>query len=184
MIRCLRSLAVAVAVALALGAPAPASAAVVRALDVAELCRASDVVARGVVVGSRATWEGRRIVTLVEVRILESLKGEPGTSVVVSRPGGMIDGLAMGVPGAAKLTVGDEVVLFLQRKGDNYHSLGMGQGVYHVQIDARSGERIARQDLDGLAMLDATGKLTAERRAPAAPLRVVDLIAEIRKNLP
>lgn len=73
----------------------------------------ADVVVVGRVEGSRAGWEGRRVVTRAWVVREQMIKGSVPTRVDVLVPGGTIDGIGMRVLGAAELRDGDRAMFFL-----------------------------------------------------------------------
>jgi len=158
----------------------PARGSVVRALDLPDLCRGADVVVHGVVIEARSGWEGKRIITRVTIGIAETLKGAPGARVTVRRLGGVVGGVGQSVAGEAALAPGDEVVLFLARKPDGYVMLGMSQGVYRVSADARTGERRARRELEGLALVRGAGAAVTEPAA-APSVALAELLVEVRR---
>ena len=61
-----------------------------------------------------SAWDGQAIVTRIEVRVTESLKGgvAEGHTITIFQHGGVADGLAMRVVGAPEIHTGDEVVVF------------------------------------------------------------------------
>ena len=68
----------------------------------------------------------------------EVVKGELQGTVVVSEPGGTIDGKTMVIPGAVQFTPAEDVVLFLYRTPVGYlRTVGYGQGKYSVSRDRR-----------------------------------------------
>lgn len=129
----------ALALSLALAA-LPAAAAQFRSATVEEATRSSDAVVRGTVERrvSRYTDGGSRIETDVEIAVASAWKGEPGARVVVTVPGGEIGEVGMWVDGAPVLDDGEEVVLFLFRRGDRWHVNGLALGKFRVAgADAR-----------------------------------------------
>lgn len=130
--RALRPLAL---LALLLLAPPAAATSMLRA-EVPELSREADAVVRGTVrrVHSRWSGDGRRIVTDVEIQVAEALKGAPGGTVLVTQPGGRVGDIGQRVSGLASFSEGEEVVVFLQRRGrDAFSVRGMAQGKFRVQ---------------------------------------------------
>ncbi|MEW6435518.1 MAG: hypothetical protein AB1730_28820 [Myxococcota bacterium] len=141
-------------VGLAVGAVA--SATTMLEQDVAALTKASAVVVRAKVLASRARWtaDRARIVTDTEVEILDAWKGAPAARVVVMQPGGIVGEVGQKVAGAARFSVGEEVVLFLEPRGDRYAVSGMSQGAFHVERSSDGKTAFARQDLDEALLLD------------------------------
>ena len=158
----------------------PARGSVVRALDLPDLCRLADVVVHGLVIEARSGWEGRRIITRVTVGVAEMVKGVPAATVSVRRLGGSVGGMGMSVAGEAALAPGDEVVLFLARQPDGYVMVGMAQGVFRVAADARTGERRARQELEGLALV-RPGATQVSEPAARPSVALAAFLGEVRQ---
>ncbi len=116
-----------------LAGPAVASSAI--EMDVPALTRAASDVVRARVASTRCAWteDHRRLVTFVEVEVLEGWKGPAPTRLTVLQPGGERDGIGQRVAGVVSLDVGEEVVLFLERQGQLYRVLGLSEGVYRVE---------------------------------------------------
>ena len=113
-----------------------ASATTMLRADLPELAQTSDTIVHGTVrrVESRWSGDGRRIVTDVEIQVTEALKGQAGSTVLVTQPGGRVGDIGQRVSGLASFTPGEEVVVFLERKGTQAFRLsGMAQGKYQVQ---------------------------------------------------
>ena len=129
----------ALALLLALAA-LPAAAAQFRSASVEEAARSSDAVVRGRVEhrASRFLEDGNRIVTDVEIAVSSTWKGNPGARVVVTVPGGVVGDVGMWVDAAPVLDDGEEVVLFLSRRGPRWHVNGLALGKFGVAgADAR-----------------------------------------------
>ncbi|QRN94259.1 hypothetical protein JRI60_34690 [Archangium violaceum] len=112
--------------------------------DLPELARSADTIVHGTVrrVESRWSGDGRRIVTDVEIQVTEALKGQAGGTVLVTQPGGRVGDIGQRVSGLASFTPGEEVVLFLERRGtQSFRVAGMAQGKYKVQRSA-DGSRV------------------------------------------
>jgi hypothetical protein len=110
---------------------APASATTLRALSIDQLAARSDVVVRARVRQQHCEWRRGAIVTLSEIEVLETLRGEAPASAVVLQLGGHVGDHAMPVAGAAELVVDEERVLFLRRVVGlprTYEVAGMSQG--------------------------------------------------------
>lgn len=118
-----------------LAAAAPASAATFVTTSVEEAARSSEAVVRGHVRSAtgRVTAGGRRVVTDVEIVVDSAWKGEPGATVHVVVPGGSTPTLGMWVDAAPTFTPGEEVVVFLGRRGPGWTVMGLALGKYHVE---------------------------------------------------
>lgn len=104
-------------------------------------------IARGIVTSSRTEWYGQSIITIYDVRIEESLKGEPGRSLRFLLPGGRLGKVQTIWPGLPRLTSGDEIVLFAE----------------------------ADSSLPALRPIDFIHGIVPVRRRPADGARVVDV---------
>jgi len=145
-------------------AAAPAAPATFVVPTVEEMARSSDAVVRGRVLGtaSRAARDGR-IVTEVEVLVDSVWRGAPESTVRFLVAGGRAGRLAMKVDAAPTFAEGEEVVVFLSRRGERWRVNGQALGKYRVE----AGE--ARPGLDGARALN--GALAAgERRVGAMPV--------------
>ena len=81
-------------------------------VDVAQLTRRADLIVRGVVTRKEARWVGRVIYTQYDLAVQETLKGEARTSVLVAVVGGAMGNVALSVPGAPDLAIGEPLVFF------------------------------------------------------------------------
>jgi hypothetical protein len=125
--------------------------------DVPALTKSSTVVARAKVISSQPRWtsDGARIVTDTTLELLEPWKGAPGKRLTVMQPGGVVGEVGQKVAGAARFQVGEEVVVFLEPRGERFSVAGMTQGVFHVQRSSDGKSAFARQDLEEALVLDA-----------------------------
>lgn len=107
------------------------------AADVPALSQTADVIIVGTVRASapRLTKDGARIITDTEIEIGEVLKGKPNTpTLVVMQPGGIVGDVGQKVEGTASFAVGEEVVVFLDRRGnDRFAVTAMSQGKFRVE---------------------------------------------------
>jgi hypothetical protein len=156
-----------------LAAARPATAATFVTTSVEEAARAADAVVRGRVLAtaSRIAAGGRRVVTDVDIAVDVAWKGAPGRTVRVVVPGGRTPTLGMWVDAAPGFTPGEEVVVFLGRRGDAWTVMGLAIGKYHVDGAA------AAPALAGAQVLPRA--LPAGERA-AGPMPVAELERRVR----
>jgi hypothetical protein len=126
-------------VVLLLAVAPPASASVVLALDLTELVARADHVVVATALEQRARWhrDGRRIVTDVDLRVSESLKGPSrrGDRLRVTHLGGSVGEVALQVPGEAAFGSGQRVLAFLRRVGDGIVLPAAGDMALVVRAD-------------------------------------------------
>jgi hypothetical protein len=90
----------------------------------------------------RGQWSADRqsIDSIIRLEALRYLKGDLGASPAIRLPGGAAGGLIQVIPGAPSLGEGDLVVLFLKARGPALlTTLGLGQGIFRVTRDPRTG---------------------------------------------
>jgi hypothetical protein len=83
--------------------------------------QSSDLVVRGRTLDQHCEWtaDGRWIVTLVRIQVLETLGGSaPGDELVVRVLGGVLDGIGLSVSDMPAFQSDEESVLFLKRSID------------------------------------------------------------------
>jgi hypothetical protein len=125
---------------LLLCAAAAARAATYVETSVEEVARSAEVVVRGRVISAngRLTRDGRRVVTDVDIAVDGAWKGDAGATVRVVVPGGSTGAVAMSVDAAPTFAPGEEVVVFLARRGEAFTVVGHAFGKYRVEgPDAR-----------------------------------------------
>jgi hypothetical protein len=86
------------------------------------------------------TTDGQSIESLITLESLRYLKGDLGATLLTRLPGGEVGGIVNVLPGAPVLRQGDLVVLFLAARGPAIPTvLGLGQGIFRIVPDPRSG---------------------------------------------
>lgn len=172
--------------ALALAVCSTAAATTVLYRDVPALARDSDAVVRGKVSQVHSRWSGdhRRIVTVVQVDVEETLKGAPGHQVTILQPGGVVGDIGQRVEGLASFGVGEEVVVFLEQRGPGYIVSGLAQGKYRVErsADGRGAFAIPDPHTQQAQVVDP---VTHEERTVAPKTWPLDeLRAEVQRSVP
>lgn len=167
-------------------AAGPAAATRVIHLDTKSLVHESSDIVIGQVEGTRAHWNERhtKIVTDVDVRVTQTLKGSPATRVTLTQLGGDIDGMRYEVPGSPVFTSGEEALLFLWRDTRGRAQVnGLAQGKFDIRRDPATGERLVQRALPGLAIND-TRNLGPVRAGAAAPRVTLNaMVGEIQRAL-
>jgi hypothetical protein len=124
-------------------AAVPLRATVLVPADLSELSRSAAAIVRGTVTVVKPEWADgrRRVETIVTVAVEQTLKGGLGRTVSFKVPGGEIGRYRSVMVGAPTFREGEEVILFLGGQAPALpYLLGLGQGVYRVQRDSRTGE--------------------------------------------
>src|SRR5262249_28746574 len=109
-----------------------------------ELTQAAGVIAVGVVEGVHTTWNESHsmIFTDYDVRVEDSLKGEPERVLQVRTPGGTLDGITINSCLTIHLEPGRRYILFLAPSGmaPLVSVLAAEQGAVREVVDPRSGD--------------------------------------------
>ncbi|RLB54420.1 MAG: hypothetical protein DRJ42_09200 [Deltaproteobacteria bacterium] len=158
-----------------------ASATVLEEVSLEDMALRSDAIVHGVVVstGTRLVMddEGAEPHTLTTIRVIESLKGDLGSTVIVRERGGETQGRGMWIAGTPRYAVGEEVVVFLERwttRPNALRTFGMIQGKFRVRHTLGGGPASVERDLDGVgfAQWADDGTMSVEHReaGPAAAL--------------
>ncbi|MGZ6124659.1 MAG: hypothetical protein ACXWLR_06845 [Myxococcales bacterium] len=115
--------------------------------DVESLTDAADAVVHAQVARRSSAWApgGGQIFTTVVLRSLEIWKGEAAAEVVVLVPGGEVGELSQVVQGAAVFGEGEEVVVFLRRRGPGVFAVErLALGKFAVAGEPRRARRDRR----------------------------------------
>lgn len=124
---------------------APASATTLARLSVEQMVDASDFVVRGTV---QEVWSERdasgHIWTRALVDVAENLKNQAPPELVVEAPGGEYDGAVQEIALAPRYSVGEEVVLFVDRKKEPGHfgTVALAAGKYTVRVNPADGSEM------------------------------------------
>lgn len=172
---------IATAALLVAGLVVPARATTVKHLDLAAAGKGAKVVARGTVRAQSARRVNGRVYTDVELVVAECLRGACGATLTIRQLGGEVDGEGTSVLGNAELPVGGEVVVLLRpRRDGTFSPVGMAQGVFRVERDARGREQALVRDLSGLELVDEAGaaKPARERLERVRPEELARALAE------
>ena len=131
---------------------ATARALVMAPLEIEQLAHKADLVVQGVVVSQTCRRDtAGRIFTEVEIELTEVWKGSAsGKRLKVVMGGGLLDGRRTVVAGQVEYPSGEEVVGFfrINDRGEAV-TIGLSQGKFRVQLDERTGEKLAVNPFHG-----------------------------------
>jgi hypothetical protein len=144
---------VALAAMLGLMVTAPAVATTFAEMSDQQMTIQSDAIIVGRVVNSRSQWIGKQLVTVVEMRVSETLKGDAKSKMEVILPGGVdlkrAVPVSMTYPGAPTLRQDESVVLFLNKTSLRPGAMvisGFSQGKYSVVTDSAGRAVVTRSE--------------------------------------
>lgn len=151
-----------------------AQASTVRHLPLDALIDGADTIARVKVSAVNARWtpDGARIVTDVTLSVLEGWKGPRQRELLVIVPGGVVGRVGQRIEGAPRFTVGQELVVLLEARGDVFVPHGWSQGLFEVSSRG-AGEPLVTQQRTEAQRLGWTGEPVRGERLtfPLAELR-------------
>lgn len=159
----------------ALVAPGAARATAVVAMDLNQLAREATQVVAGRVTAVESFWDAGRIRTRVTLSAGEVLKGPArvGADVVFETLGGEVGGIGQWVPGEARFTVDEPVLVFLVTERGRTSVLGLAQGKWSYDPKRPALGPAPDPAASGLERLGPDGRPAAPLLAPAAGLEAV-----------
>ena len=140
-------------------------------MSVAEMARASAVVARARCVATAAAWDAGEIWTFTRFQTEDAWKGAPPSMITIRLLGGRTANLTSNIDGVPRFQPGEEVLLFLEPtpRGD-FSIVGWMQGTFRILRDRRTGVESVTQDTASFATFDLT-----TRRFEASGIRGMPL---------
>jgi len=124
------------------------------------------VYARVAEVRGQWTLDRQSIDSIITLEALQYVKGDLGPTVAMRLPGGEAGGRIQVIPGAPTLREGELVVLFLKARGPALlTTLGLGQGIFRVARDARTGAMLVTPPPLKESQVGRVIRGAAERRA-------------------
>lgn len=134
----------------------PSAATVVVLHSLEEMTQRSDVIVHARVADQRVERKGEvGIITLTDIEVIDGIKGaKPGDVMTIYQVGGSLNGEHAWISGAHKHRVGEEMVLFAVRHGEQIVSYGVGLGKFLVERDGTVPS--VREDLGDVAVMEKT----------------------------
>ena len=137
-----------------------------------EVVHGSQQIVTGRVLRSWVAWGPTHefLWTHYDVQVESVVKGNPGSTVTISEPGGVLDGRGMDIAGAVHYETGEHVMLFLNKTPVGYYrTVGWSQGKYQIGADGtvhatagkaetlvgEPGRRAGRTSIEGLSISSA-----------------------------
>lgn len=139
----------------------------------------SELIVQGRVVSVESAWndEHTRIFTEVFVSIDDRIKGPDLSGVIrLQLLGGQVGDVVLTVPGMARFTQGEEVLLFLSRAAEYLLVTGMAQGKFSVITNEATGRKRLERDVSGVAFFGTDVKGTD----PGTVVYLDDMLGRVR----
>ena len=129
-------------------------ATVVVALTRSELTLRSARVVRATIGAQQSMWNEDRsqIVTLTTLRVTETWRGAPTTTLTLRQFGGVVGDIHSAIPGDGRLSPGQDVVLFLRERNGFVFLTALAQSVYY--IDSSQGTPRVSRSLNELSFAE------------------------------
>jgi len=167
--------------------PLNAGATIMLKMELRDLVGRADQIFVGKVVKveSRGGENGRQIVTDTTFRVEQGVRGvSAGGEVVVRHLGGVVGGIGMKISGTPSFRVGDQALLFTDRRKNHRYVTGMNQGAFSIARDA-AGQAMVRTDLSDLALArkNAQGGLEMIKKSRPAPERLDSFVRRIKETI-
>lgn len=170
-----------------------ASATVMVEVPLEEMIARADVIVLGTVSASSVRLDvgepGIRPETITTIRVAEWLAGEGGETVRLRELGGTWQGGGLRYDGTPEYHVGEEVVVFLERRPDAPHdlrTLAMVQGKFMVRRGAPGVPDSVSRDLSGIAFarwIDGRQTVAQATAEPAMELATfLDFVRRVRRE--
>ncbi len=128
-----------------------------------ELVSRAEMIFQGQVTDVRSEWTGegaqRHIMSYVTLKVEDSFKGNPGSTVTLRMLGGTVGEETMEVTDAPKFKVGDRDILFVENNGTQFVPLvGIMHGRFRVKKDATGQDAVFTNEDSPLSDVTQLGK--------------------------
>jgi hypothetical protein len=138
-----------------------------------ELVSRAEMIFQGSVTDVRSEWTGegaqRHIMSYVTLKVEDSFKGNPGSTVTLRMLGGTVGDETMEVTDAPKFKVGDRDILFVENNGTQFVPLvGIMHGRFRVKKDAAGQDAVFTNEGSPLSDVTQLGKNEKEASAGRA----------------
>lgn len=151
---------------------APIQATTLLRLDLDQLARAADAVARVRCTETVTYVERGNVWTRTEFTLLEALKGSPPSRLTVRLPGGRSGHIVVSIEAVPAFHAGEEGVLFLEKlPAGDYSVTGWALGTFRIHRNERTGEETITQDSSALAVFDPASRKFVTEGIRDLPLR-------------
>jgi hypothetical protein len=159
----------------------PLQCATLERLTLDDMIAKATLIVRGKVAGAHTSVSGPVIYTQYTVQVAERLKGSAGSTVEVTVPGGVANGMRQSFAGAPTLNTGDDFVFFLYTGRDGRTSiLGLTQGLFALPAGAGADPESTRAASRELMLDRRTGRPVKDE---TMILRLSDLRARVSQGL-
>jgi len=164
------------------------NATTLKAMSVKDMTQSSAGIVTGRVVSVNSQWDAsrKRITTITEFEVSETVKGQLGNTIRIETPGGTVGDISMRVAGSPQFKVGNEVLLFVGRASQgSLHISGFSQGNFSISTDESTGQKYVKQRTGDVRIVKQEQSSIKDVEPSAdsndgGQMRLNDFISEIR----
>lgn len=151
----------------------PVNATIVEIISVAELAEKSSLIVMGIATNTQSYYTADRTIILTDVhfKVTDKIRGECADEIVIRLEGGTVDKTTTFVLGGPEFSIGEEVLLCVERIKDakQYRIFGFNQG----KFDIRDGK--AYRNFKNTTFV-ASSNLDEERNKAAVGINLNELL--------
>jgi len=137
----------------------PLPATTLARVNLDQLARAADAVARVRCTDAASYLEHGTVWTRTQFTVIEPLKGAPPSQITVRLPGGRSGHILVSIEAVPRFRPGEEGVLFLEKLATGDYSVtAWALGAFRIRRNDRTGEETVTQDSSTLAVFDPVSR--------------------------
>lgn len=137
----------------------PLAATTLARLNLNQLARAADAVARVRCTGSAGHLENGTVWTDTQFAVIEPLKGSTPSQITVRLPGGHAGHIFVSIEAVPRFRPGEEGVLFLEKlPAGEYSVTAWALGTFRIRRNDRSAEETVTQDSSATTVFDPASR--------------------------
>jgi hypothetical protein len=157
----------------------------VKDASIEELSLESDLIVRANVRSIEYLWEDqtlKKINTIIQINVLEYLKGSGKNKLEISQMGGKIGDIEDIIIGTPNLNKNEEVLLFLVSEKNRLSIHSIALGCYKIKLNEKS-QKVAYNDLSNVNLIDENSD-ALQQSADAKKIYLLnDMYKEIHSTL-
>jgi len=143
----------------AAGGAIPLPATTLARLNLDQLARAADAVARVRCTDAAGYVERGSVWTRTQFTVIETLKGAPPSQITVRLPGGRSGHILVSIEAVPRFRPGEEGILFLEKLATGDYSVtAWALGAFRIRRNERTGDETVTQDSSAMTVFDPVSR--------------------------